>query len=146
MNELNLEGIAIVGLACRVPGAKNPAEFWQNLCNGIESITFFTDEELIEAGVDPAIVRHPHYVKARGMVGNVDMFEAGFFGLHAREASLMDPQHRLFIECAWEALENAGYAPSHERRRIGVFAGQSMNTYMLTNLYSHLELVAGVDS
>jgi phthiocerol/phenolphthiocerol synthesis type-I polyketide synthase E len=146
MNELNLEGIAIIGMACRVPGAKNPAEFWQNLCSGIESITFFTDEELIEAGVDLAIVRHPHYVKARGIVGNVDQFEAGFFGLHAREASLMDPQHRLFIECAWEALENAGYAPSHERSRVGVFAGQSMNTYLLTNLISHLELVAGVDS
>ncbi|CAG0937753.1 phthiocerol/phenolphthiocerol synthesis type-I polyketide synthase E [Thermoflexales bacterium] len=146
MHELNLEGIAIVGMACRVPGAKNPAEFWQNLCNGLESITFFTDAELIEAGVDPAIVRHPHYVKARGIIGNVDRFEAGFFGLHAREASLMDPQHRLFIECAWEALENAGYAPSNERRRIGVFAGQSMNTYLLTNLISHLELVAGVDS
>ena len=146
MNELNLEGIAIVGLACRVPGAKNPAEFWRNLCNGVESITFFTDEELIEAGVDPAIVQHPHYVKARGILGNVDQFEAGFFGLHAREASLMDPQHRLFIECAWEALENAGYAPSPERSRVGVFAGQSMNTYLLTNLISHLELVAGVDS
>jgi acyl transferase domain-containing protein len=146
MSEPNLEGIAIVGMACRVPGAKNPAGFWQNLCHGVESITFFTDEELIAAGVDPAIVRHPHYVKARGILGHIDQFEAGFFGLHAREASLMDPQHRLFIECAWEALENAGYAPTHERSRVGVFAGQSMNTYLLTNLISHLELVAGVDS
>ena len=146
MSDLNLEGIAIIGMACRVPGAKNIAEFWQNLCNGVESITFFSDEELIAAGADPALVRNPHYVKARGILGNVDLFEASFFGLHPKEASLMDPQHRLFLECAWEAFESAGYSPDAQKRRVGVFAGQSMNTYLLTNLLSHFEIVAGVDS
>jgi phthiocerol/phenolphthiocerol synthesis type-I polyketide synthase E len=141
-----IEGIAIVGMACRVPGAKNIAEFWQNLTSGVESISFLSDEELIEAGVDPALVHNPNYVKARGILDDVDRFEAGFFGLHPREASLMDPQHRVFLECAWEALESAGYCPEGRKRRVGVFAGQSMNTYMLTNLYSHVELVAGVES
>src|SRR5512135_2469714 len=99
-----VEGIAVIGMAGRFPGAKNVQEFWRNLCNGVESISFFSDEELIAAGNDPAQVRMPNYVKARGVLGDTDIFDAGFFGLHPREASLMDPQHRLFLECAWEAF------------------------------------------
>ena len=140
------EAIAIVGLGARLPGARTVAEFWRNLCGGVESITFFSDEELLAAGIDPALVRAPNYVKARGVLGNTDLFDAAFFGMNPREAALMDPQHRLFMECAWEAMESAGYSPERQPGRVGVFGGQSMNTYLLTNIYSHLAHVASVES
>jgi len=142
----DIEGTAIIGMAGRFPGAKNVAEFWQNLCGGVESISFFSDEELIESGIDPALVRRPNYVKVRGVLGDTELFDATFFGLHPREAALMDPQHRLFLECAWEAFENAGYRPDNHKGRVGVFGGQSMNTYLLTNIYPHIDLVQSVES
>jgi acyl transferase domain-containing protein len=104
----DIENIAIVGLAGRFPGARNIAEFWHNLCLGVESISFFSEEEIIADGTDPALVRQPNYIKARGVLGDAELMDAAFFGLHPREAALMDPQHRLFIQCAWEALEDAG--------------------------------------
>ncbi|MBJ6763017.1 SDR family NAD(P)-dependent oxidoreductase [Myxococcaceae bacterium JPH2] len=141
-----VDGIAVVGLGGRLPGAKTISEFWKNLCGGVETITFFTDEELIAEGVDPAMVRAPNYVKARGVLGDTDMFDAAFFGMNPREAALMDPQHRVFLECAWEAMETAGYSPDRQPGRVGVFGGMSMNTYLLSNLYSHLAHVASVES
>ncbi len=145
--EINdLEGIAIIGMAGRFPGAKNVAEFWQNLCDGVESISFFSDEELIASGVDQTLVHKPNYVKARGVLGDTEFIDATFFGLHPREAALMDPQHRLFLECAWEAFESAGYSPDNHEARVGVFAGQSMNTYLLTNVSSQVDLVQSVES
>ncbi len=146
MNGNDLEGIAIIGMAGKFPGAPNVDIFWKNLCAGVESITVFSDEELLAAGADPELVRSPTYVKAGGILGDADMFEPAFFGAHPREAALMDPQHRVFLECAWQALENAGYSPDFSRARFGVFAGQSMNTYMLTNVYSHVAHVASVES
>lgn len=142
----DIENIAIVGLAGRFPGARNIAEFWRNLCIGVESISFFSDEEIIADGTDPALVHQPNYIKARGVLGDAELMDAAFFGLHPREAALMDPQHRLFIQCAWEALENAGYNPEDYKGRIGVFGGQSMNTYMLNNVYAHIENVQSVES
>ncbi len=144
--ETSLEAIAVIGLAGRYPGAATPADLWKNLCNGLESISFFSAEELIAAGADPATVHASNYVKARGVVGNADLFDAEFFGLSPREAAWMDPQHRLFLECAWEALESAGYSPDRQAGRTGVFAGASMNTYLLTNVYGHLAHVASVES
>ena len=91
---------------------------------GVESITFFTDEELLAAGVDPELVADPDYVKAKGMLGDVDLFDAAFFGLNPREAELMDPQHRLFLECAWEALEHAGYDPTRYPGPVGRLRGR----------------------
>ena len=105
------EQIAIVGLSGRFPGASNIDQFWQNLREGKESISFFSDEELLAAGVDPESLGHPKYVKAGGVIENVEMFDAFFFGFSPREAELIDPQQRLFLECSWEALENAGYDP-----------------------------------
>src|SRR5690349_5263115 len=96
--------IAIIGMSGRFPGARNLSEFWQNLRNGKESVRFFTEEELIAAGNDPETVRRPDYVKARSLLEDVAMFDAEFFGITPREAAHMDPQHRLFLECAWEAL------------------------------------------
>ncbi|RKH14638.1 SDR family oxidoreductase [Corallococcus sp. CA053C] len=141
-----VEGIAVIGLGGRLPGAKTIAEFWKNLTGGVESITFFTDEELIAEGADPAMVRAPNYVKARGTLGDTDQFDAAFFGMNPREAALMDPQHRVFLECAWEAMESSGYSPERQPGRVGVFGGMSMNTYLLSNLYSHLAHVASVES
>jgi acyl transferase domain-containing protein/acyl carrier protein len=129
--------IAIIGMAGRFPGAKNVDQFWQNLRNGAESIRFFSDNELISSGVDPDIVRDPNYVMARAVLADVELFDAGFFGFAPREAEIMDPQHRLFLECSWEALENAGYDADQYGGSIGVYAGAGMNTYLSNNLYAN---------
>src|SRR5215475_6587519 len=96
-------------MACRFPGARNIAEFWQNLTNGVESISFFSDQQVQDSGVAPAVFNHPQFVKAGGILDEVELFDAAFFGYSPREAEIMDPQHRLFLECAWEAMEHAGY-------------------------------------
>ena len=134
-------GIAMVGMAGRFPKAENIDEFWRNLSDGVEGITFFTDEELAAAGVD-GLKNSPSYVKARAVLEGADLFDADFFGLNPREAELLDPQHRIFLECAWEALEDAGCDPAKFDGAIGVFAGMSMNTYLSQNLLTHPELVA----
>jgi acyl transferase domain-containing protein/glutamate-1-semialdehyde aminotransferase len=122
--------IAIIGMAGRFPGAPNLDAFWKNLVDGVESINFFSDTELLESGLDPATLAQPNCVKARGMLGDVELFDAGLFNFTRREAELMDPQQRLILECAWEALENAGYDPEQWRGSIGVFAGASHSTYL----------------
>jgi acyl transferase domain-containing protein len=136
-----LEGIAVIGLAGRFPGANNVAEFWHNLINGIETITFYSDRELQEAGVDGSLSGHPDYVKAKGGLNGFDYFDASFFGINPREAELTDPQHRLLLECAWEALENAGYDADQCEERIAVFAGKSMDTYVFLNVFPHVRHV-----
>ncbi|MEQ1503707.1 MAG: amino acid adenylation domain-containing protein, partial [Myxococcota bacterium] len=140
------EPLAIVGMAGRFPGAADPDALWAMLTDGIEGLTRFTDDALREAGVDDATLADPTYVKAKGTLGGVDQFDAGFFGYSPREAAVIDPQQRLFLECAWEAVERAGYDPSRYPGRIGVFGGVSMNTYLLLNLMPHLELVASLDT
>ena len=91
--------IAIIGMSGRFPGAPSVQAFWQNLRDGVESITSLTDEELIEAGEDPARLREPNYVKAAGVLEGIELFDASFFGIYPREAELMDPQQRIFLEC-----------------------------------------------
>lgn len=135
--------IAIVGMSCRFPGANNVDEFWKNLCDGVESVTPLTDEELMEAGIDPKLLSNPNYVKAAPIIQDFDMFDAEFFGYTPREAEMMDPQHRLFLQCAWESLENAGYTQDKYKGLIGVFAGASLSTYMF-NLYSNPKLIESV--
>src|SRR3954470_9116273 len=99
--EKNHNGIAIVGMAGRFPKAKNIERFWHNLRNGVEAISFYTDEELEQAGINfPK--NNPNYVKARGHLEQADYFDAAFFGINPKEAEIMDPQHRVFLECAWE--------------------------------------------
>jgi non-ribosomal peptide synthase protein (TIGR01720 family) len=144
--ETSIDGIAIIGMAGRFPGARNVEQFWQNLRDGVESISFFTDEELEEAGVEPALMNAPNYVKAGAVLEDIDLFDASFFGFNPREAALTDPQHRFFLECAWEALESAGYDSERYDGAIGVYAGVGMNSYLL-NLYTNRELsheVSGV--
>ncbi|RMG97446.1 MAG: SDR family NAD(P)-dependent oxidoreductase [Chloroflexi bacterium] len=139
----NLEGteIAVVGMACRLPGADNVEQFWENLRNGVESIRFYTDEELRAAGVSESLLKNPNYVKAGAPLDEMEMFDAGFFGFGPRDAAIMDPQHRHFLECAWEALEYAGYDPKRFDGAIGVFGGSGHNAYLPYNLLTNPDLV-----
>jgi amino acid adenylation domain-containing protein len=136
------EAVAIVGLAGRFPRARNLDEFWRNLRNGVECISFFDEAQVEWLPIEhPPKIDDPRYVKARGVLEKAEWFDAGFFGLNPREAAIMDPQHRVFLECAWEALEDAGCNPDTYPGMIGVFAGASMNTYLFTNLLTNPELV-----
>ena len=131
----NLDGIAVIGMAGRFPGAKDVRQFWQNLVKGVDSISHFRDDELEynvanEAGQPVA----QKYVGARGVLPDIDLFDAAFFDINPHEAELMDPQHRVFLECAWEALEGAGYDSERFLGLVGVFAGCSVNSYLLYNL------------
>ncbi len=138
--------IAIIGMAGRFPGAPGIPELWRNVTEGVESIRRFSEEELLAAGTDPALVANPNYVRAKGILGNVELFDAQFFGLNPREVELMDPQHRIFLECCHEAMERAAWDPDRFPGLVGVFAGESMNTYMIMNLLPHMELVASTDT
>src|SRR5213595_2797558 len=121
--------IAIVGMSGRFPGARNLDEFWHNLAGGIESIARLSDQEILESGVPASYLNHPSYVKAAPILEEPGHFDAGFFGFSPMEARTMDPQHRILLELAHEALENAGYDPDRFQGRIGVFAGSALNTY-----------------
>src|SRR2546429_1719644 len=121
--------IAIVGMSGRFPGARNLDEFWHNLAEGIESITRFSDQDILESGVPASYLSNPSYVKAAPILDEPGHFDAGFFGFSPMEARTMDPQHRILLELAYEALENAGYAPDRYQGRIGVFTGSALNTY-----------------
>ncbi|HEY2738487.1 MAG TPA: type I polyketide synthase, partial [Thermoanaerobaculia bacterium] len=136
-----LEGIAVVGMSGRFPGADDLAELWRNLCGGVEGITFYSREELAAAGVEAALLDDPRYVRAGAALRDVRGFDAGFFGFSPREAELMDPQQRVFLECCWEALENAGYDTAAYSGSIGIFAGMGMGGYLIHNLLSHRDLI-----
>ncbi len=143
MNQLlSGAGVAIIGMAGRFPGAGDVDVFWRNLCQGTESIVFFNGaEDAIRPGEEAA-----NYVRARGMLEGADLFDAAFFGMTPQEAVMTDPQHRVFLECAWEALENSGCIPDKFAGAIGVFAGMSMNTYLSYNLATAPALMAQSDN
>ncbi|MGQ0841971.1 hybrid non-ribosomal peptide synthetase/type I polyketide synthase [Actinokineospora sp.] len=126
--------IAIVGMAGRFPGAADVSEFWRNLRDGVESITRYDEETLRAAGIAADMLADPRYVRAAPVLSDVDMFDAHFFGYPAREAALIDPQQRIFLECAWQALEDAGYAPGMMADTVGVYAGAALSTYLLHHL------------
>ena len=132
-SHISQDAIAIIGMSCRFPGANDVATFWQNLCAGVESLTFLADGDLFTP--EAALLQQPNYVKAAALVAEIDQFDAEFFGYSAKEAAMMDPQQRLFLECAWEALEEAGYAPNSFPGRVGVYAGSGPNTYLFNNVY-----------
>ena len=123
--------IAIIGMSGRFPGANTVGDFWNNLAAGVDSVSQFTPAEL---ETSKATACQQGYIGARSVLKDADMFDAEFFGVYPREAELMDPQHRIFLECAWEALESAGHSPALYPGMIGVFAGCSMNTYFMHNL------------
>ncbi|NOX38149.1 MAG: SDR family NAD(P)-dependent oxidoreductase [Calditrichaeota bacterium] len=128
--------IAIIGMAGRFPGAPTIEAFWENLKQGVEGIKFFSEEELKQAGISENVLRDPNYVKARGVLGDADQFDARLFDFAPREAEIIDPQHRVFMEVVWEALERAGYDPEKYEGLIGLFAGVGMNTYLLSYILS----------
>jgi amino acid adenylation domain-containing protein len=136
--------IAIIGMALRVPGAASPEDFWRNLCSGVESISFFGEEELLAAGVPAELLRDPRYVRARGALEGVELFDAELFRIQPRQAALMDPQHRIFLECVWEALESAGQDPESAGRAIGLFAGSGLNSYSF-RFHARPETIGEVD-
>jgi acyl transferase domain-containing protein len=134
-------GIAIVGMAGRFPGARNIAQFWRNLLEARETISHFRADELEAAAADDMAARaSPSYVRARGILDGIEMFDAGFFGINPKEAEIIDPQQRVFLETAWEALEDAGYDPQKFGGPIGVFAGSSNNYYYLQNLLNRRDV------
>jgi acyl transferase domain-containing protein len=131
------DAVAIIGISCKFPGADTPEVFWENLKQGVESITFFTDDRLDTSGVGGNLRENPNYVRAGAIIEDIDRFDAEFFGYSPEEAALIDPQQRLFLEQAWLALEDAGYDPGKYSGTIGVFAGTGLNTYFYRNLTTH---------
>ena len=138
------EPIAIIGMRGRFPGASDLEQYWKNLSEGVESIAILTQQEMRAAGVPEQISRLPGYVNASPVLDGIDQFDAEFFGFSARDAALTDPQHRLFLETAWEALEDAGYDPAQVEGAIGVFGGCELSTY-LYHLHQNLESLKYVD-
>jgi acyl transferase domain-containing protein/acyl carrier protein len=128
------EPVAIVGMAGRFPGARNIDEFWKNLLDGVESISFFDDDQLRANGVSDRQLSKPNYVRAAPIIEDVDLFDAGFFGMSAREAQILDPQFRVFLEVCSTALQHAGIDPARAGGRIGVYAGSKENTYFEDNV------------
>lgn len=133
--------IAIIGMAARFPGAATVEQFWANVRDGVESIRRLSDEELLAAGVSRSALNDPDYVKACPVLDDVDKFDAAFFGLSGREASVMDPAHRIFLEVAWQAFENAGYTALPEEGGVGVFAAAGAPLYMMENLRTNPDLM-----
>ena len=143
-NEPISNAIAIVGLAGRFPGAADVPAYWRNLCEGRDCISRFSDEELRQAGLTDAELADPALVHAGGTIEDYDKFDAEFFGFTPRVAEVLDPQHRLFLECAWEALESAAVEPAKFGGSIGVFAGTGLSTYLLYNLATNPKLLENV--
>lgn len=131
MDDIDIEKIAIIGMAGRFPDADNISQFWQNLINGKESLTNYTDEELLSAGENPETIKHPNYVKTGTILTNAEMFDAAFFDFSPKEALYTNPQQRLFLEICWEAMENSGYRADNHPGAIGVYGGSSNNGYAM---------------
>ena len=133
--------LAIIGMAGRFPGARDVDEFWDRVVAGEDCLTDLTERALTDAGVSAETLASETYVRRNGIVDGIDQFDPAFFGVSPREAAIMDPQHRLLLECSWEALESAGYVPERFDGSIGVFAGCGANTYLLNNLLSNPDLL-----
>ncbi len=133
-----LEGIAVIGMSGRFPGSNNIDEFWKNLMDGKECITYFSKEDAKACEIDDESLNDPNYVFAGGILNDIEMFDANFFGLNPKEAENMDPQQRLFLECTHEALEDAGYSRNSYDYPIGVYSGCNMSYYFLYHLFAKL--------
>lgn len=136
------DSISVIGMAGRFPGAADTATFWENLVAGTCSVRAFTEEEL--AAVDPAVRRNPNFVPVVADVADVDLWDASFFGFSPSGAELTDPQNRLFLECSWQAMENAGYDPMGCPGVVGVVAGCGFPTYLMNNIFGHWDTMAEV--
>lgn len=134
------DAVAIIGMALRVPGANDPIQFWENLVGGVESISRFTQDEIEY----PEEFDKPGYVPVKGLIDEIDKFDASFFGFLPKDAKIMDPQQRIFLELAWEAMERSGYTPETHTQRIGVYGGAYFDTYLLTNLCTDRAFLANL--
>jgi acyl transferase domain-containing protein len=139
------EKIAIIGFGGRFPGAPAIDEFWDLLVAGRSGLTRFTDAELAARGVPPSLRRHPGYVPVGGVIDGYDQFDPVPFGIGEAEAEVLDPQQRVFLECAWHALEHAGHGGGRSAGTVGVFAGAALSAYLLTNLAHRFDPVGGAD-
>ncbi|MBO9423178.1 SDR family NAD(P)-dependent oxidoreductase [Labrenzia sp. R4_1] len=139
--DAGLNDVAIVGMALRVPGARNTDEFWENLRNGVESVRTLSDGELEASGEDPVKAAQPNYIPRTADIPDMELFDPEFFGLSPKEAAIMDPQHRHFLECAWEAIEDAGRPPETIEGPVGVYAGCGMGSYFYFNVCSDRQLM-----
>ena len=142
IDDLQIEKIALIGASCRFPDADNIEQFWENLVNGKDSVRSLDENELGESGVAEKEYQQKNYVNSHIPLKHIDRFDADFFDYTNKEAELMDPQQRLFLLTAWEALERSGYDPSRYAGRIGVYAGVGLNFYFLRNLLSNPEVIA----
>ncbi|MFF8614362.1 type I polyketide synthase [Streptomyces sp. NPDC015350] len=138
------DSIAITGMAAKLPGARDVTEFWRNLREGVESMARHSREEMLANGARPEQLDDPHYVDVSAPLDDADCFDAAFFGYSAREASIMEPQHRVFLECAYHALEDAAYDSRRHRGLVGVYGGSTMNTYILHNVMPHADDVVAL--
>ncbi len=143
-DDIHGSDIAIVGMAGRFPGAPDVEALWQAVVAGRDCLSRVHDADLEQLGVPREVYGAPEYVRRGGFLDDVECFDAPFFGFGPRDASIMDPQHRHFLETAWTALESAGHPPSRFDGPIGVFAGSGMNTYLMHNLLTNPQLVASV--
>lgn len=133
--------IAIIGMSGRFPGAKNVEQFWDNLANSVESISSLSDEELRSRGIDSQLLDNDNYVKLDSFLEDIEQFDASLLDFSPQEAAMADPQHRLFLECAWEALENAGYSPQTHSACIGIYAGANPDqSYLHQHVRPHFNL------
>ncbi|HBL31773.1 MAG TPA: hypothetical protein DD490_33540, partial [Acidobacteria bacterium] len=130
--------VAVIAMNGRFPESPDLGRFWQNLRGGVECVTFYSKEELLARGADPALLERPGFVPAQAQIADLDRFDAGFFGFSPREAETLDPQQRVFLECAWEALEIAGYDSRRTHGLIGCYAASGTNEYLLFNLLPNL--------
>lgn len=142
----NSNSIAIIGMSGKFPGSNSIEEFWQNLCKGKETISFFSENELYMVGVSEEMLQSPNYVKAKGIIKEIDFFDADFFGFSSKEAEGLDPQQRLFLENAWEALEDAGYVTEEKAGKIGVYASSGLNNYYSFYLANNSSFMSLIDS
>ena len=136
--------VAIIGMAGRFPAARNLDEFWHNISTGVEVLDTLTEAEMDAARVPIDVRSNPNFVPKYTTLEDADLFDAGFFGMSPREAQILDPQQRIFLECAWEALENAGYSSYGSEQAIGVYAGASMNTYLISQILRDPQFIAAV--
>lgn len=145
-NEITYTGneIAVIGMSGEFPKCKDIEAYWDAIMSGKECISFYTKEELKEAGINPEILKLDQYIRAKGEIPDIGLFDAGFFHISPQEAELMDPQHRLLLQCAWSALENAGLNPENYEGTVGVYAGKSLSSYLYLNIYPHVKKIMAV--
>ncbi len=144
VSDVSENDIAIIGMAAHLPGASSVDAYWSNLRAGLRAIRSLDEEALLAAGEDPALMRQPNYVAAAAPLDGFARFDAEFFGFSPKEAAILDPQHRQFLEVAWEAMEHAGHVPENVSGPVGVYAGCGMGSYFYFNICSNRDLVEDV--